>query len=368
MRVILRSVVSVTLLAVLTAGVVLSAQGVAAQTAPADPTRKSTVIQKVIVKVNGEVYTQAELEREQIQVLRDRDNRNRSPQDLNDEALRSVLGEITPDILINAIDELLMVQRGRELGAKFSDEYFKNFLDNVKKQNNLDDAGLKAAMAQQQMTMEELRQQAERAFLAQHVQRTEIPVQMTEQEAKSYYEAHRDEFMKPAMVTVRQLSVAAGDGDASTQIALATLKTATDRAAKGEDFAAIVKDLSQSGDKDQGGLIADVDISVINPTFRAEIEKVKVGEITAPIKTETGYIIFKLEARTKPEPLSYEQVRDQIAQRIFEERMDVETRKHIEKLRAQALIEWKDDGYKQMYERAVAAKKTAAKTGTGIRP
>ena len=42
--------------------------------------------------------------------------------------------------------------------------------------------------------------------------------------------------------------------------------------------------------------------------------------------------------------------------------MDVERRKHIEKLRTSALIEWKDEGYKQLYDQAMAARK-AAKSG-----
>ena len=36
--------------------------------------------------------------------------------------------------------------------------------------------------------------------------------------------------------------------------------------------------------------------------------------------------------------------------------MDGESKKFLEKLRTQALIEWKDEGYQQMYEKARSAK------------
>jgi parvulin-like peptidyl-prolyl isomerase len=330
----------------------------AAVTVAAQSTPKSTIIQKIIVKVNGEIFTQAELERLQIDELQQRARRQVTAQDLNnDAALRSALGEVTPGILVDAIDELLMVQRGRELGAKFSDEIFKNFIDNIKKQNNLDDAGLKTAMTQQGLTMEELRQNAERAFFVQHVQRQEIPVALTESEARAYHKAHPEEFLKPGTVTVRQISISLPDTSvAAEQAAQAKLKTIDERLGKGEDFARVVEDVSD-GDKTNGGLIADVELGVINPTFREALDKLKPGERTAPIKTDNAYVIFKLESRTESQPLPFDDVRDQILQKIYEERLDTETRKHIEKLRAQALIEWKDEGYKQMYERAMAERK-----------
>src|SRR5262245_37991706 len=64
---------------------------------------RTTVIQKILVKVNGEIFTQSELERLQIQTLQERVRRQVTPEDLtNDAKLRSALGEITPDLLIGA--------------------------------------------------------------------------------------------------------------------------------------------------------------------------------------------------------------------------------------------------------------------------
>ena len=346
--------VSAVLCVLLAAGVALppTVRAAAAQ-------EKSTIIQRIIVKVNGEIFTQSELEREQIAALRQRNRVVKSPQDLtSDESLRKILGEITPDILIEAIDEMLLVQRGREIGDKFSEETFKRAIEDIKKRNNLDDAGLAAAMKQEGITREDLRQQVERQYYVAQVQSKEIPVTLTEEEIRQYYKAHPQEFMKPATVTLRELRVSTASGG-DEAAALAKIKLATDRAAKGEDFAKIVGELSDSGTKSSGGLIENVSLDVISADFRAAIEKAKVGDITAPVKTEDGFVVFKIEARTPPLPIPIEEVQDQIAQKLFDERMGVETRRHIEKLRAQALIEWKDDGYKKLYEQRVAERKTA---------
>ena len=80
-------------------------------------------------------------------------------------------------------------------------------------------------------------------------------------------------------------------------------------------------------------------------------------------------MLFKLESRTEATPEPFDKVRDAITAKIYESRMDGENEKFLERLRTQALIEWKDDSYKQMYEKARAAKTTGAGTsGPGPRP
>lgn len=335
-----------------------------AQQAP--PSSKSSIIQKVIVKVNGEIFTQAELERMQIEMLQQRGNKFiQRPNELSNPELAKALGEITPGLLVDAIDDLLFVQRGRELGQKFTEEHYKRALEDIRKRNGLDEKGLETAMMQQGMTHEELRQQVERSYYSQQVENTELRVNLTEEEARQYYKAHPEEFVKPVTVTVREITVSADSSDASQAAAQAKLKTINERLAKGEDFAALAKELSDSSGKASGGLIEAVDVSVIDPAFRAEIEKLQPKQVSPPIKTGDSYIVFQLQTKTAAESLPLEEVKDRILQKIFNERMDVERRKHIEKLRGSALIEWKDDGYKQLYDQAMAARKTAK---TGNRP
>ena len=64
-------------------------------------------------------------------------------------------------------------------------------------------------MAQEGLTLDALRQQLERRYIIQAVQQREILGQhdMTEEEARQYYDKHPDEFMKPATVTLREILV-----------------------------------------------------------------------------------------------------------------------------------------------------------------
>ena len=45
--------------------------------------------------------------------------------------LRKALDEITPQIMVQVVDEMLVMQRGRELGYKLSDEQFASHMNGI---------------------------------------------------------------------------------------------------------------------------------------------------------------------------------------------------------------------------------------------
>ena len=53
----------------------------------------------------------------------------------------------------------------------------------------------------------------------------------------------------------------------------------------------------------------------------------------------------------------FEAVRNEVSLRVQNERGEVEMRKFVESLRSQAIIEWKDEDLKKMYEQYIAAQK-----------
>ena len=324
--------------------------------------------------MNGEILTQTEIEQLQIEALRQQ-NRQVTEKDLaTDAGLRTALAAITPGLLAEAVDELLLMQHGRELDIKFTDEQFKDSLDRIKQENKIDDKQLLAALQQEGLTLDELRQNFERTYMVQMVERREIMRNMTltEEETRQYYQAHPEEFMKPPAVTLREILVAVPvetvGGQASVNVAAdeaakEKIAAVRERALKGEDFLALINEVSQSGTKANGGLVGPVLVADLRPALGAMLEKLKPGEITEPIRSRNGYQIYKLETRTAAEPEVFEKVRNQIGQRIYESRLGTERKKFLDKLRVQALIEWKDENYKKLYEQGMAER---AKTGSGL--
>ncbi len=338
--------------------------------APAQP--QSVVLQKVLVKVNGAILTKTELEELQIETLRTENKRQLSQMDLqNDAKLREELIRITPEILSNAVDDLILIQRGRELGLRMTEEVFKNYVEGLKKDNQLDDAQFKVQLAQQGMTMEQLRKVIEKVYLRQGVMRRDVEprISITEEEAKQYYRAHTEEFMKPTMITVREISVLvpseARSGEqvvnvAVDEAALEKLKSARARALKGEDFAALVTEMSQSGSKANGGLIGPLNLAELAEGLQKILAPLKTGEIAEPIRTPAGYQLLKVELKDEATAQPFEVVRTDVSQKVQQDRGLVEMQKFVDSLRGQAIIEWKDEDLKKMYEQYRASQKKAS--------
>ena len=343
---------------------VLATQGAAA---PAQP--QSVVLQKVLVKVNGAIFTKTELEELQIETLRELNKRQLSQMDLqNDAKLREELIKITPELLSNAIDELIVTQRGRELGLRMNEEVFKNYIDVIKKENQFDDATFKQALAQQGMTMEQLRTRVEKMYLNRGVLDRDVTprISITEEEARQYYRAHPEEFMKPTMITVREISVLvpseARSGEqvvnvAADEAALEKVKSAKARALKGEDFASLVAELSQSGSKANGGLIGPLNLNELAEGLQKVLAPLKTGDIAEPIRTPVGYQLLKVEKKDDATVQPFEIVRADVSLKVQGQRQQVEMLKFVEALRAQAIIEWKDEDLRKMYEQYRAQQK-----------
>src|SRR5262245_15904108 len=96
---------------------------------------RAEVIEQVLVKVNGEIVSKSDFEQRITSSLARPEYANAK----TDLELQKAIGELTPDLILEAVDELLLIQRGRELNYALGDAQFKDILENIKKQNNLTD-------------------------------------------------------------------------------------------------------------------------------------------------------------------------------------------------------------------------------------
>ena len=325
---------------------------------------RGEIIEQVLVKVNGDIITKTELESRQVRVIRDRMQGQVNPESLkNDDTLKKMLAEVTPALIVNAIDEILLLQHGREMGLKLGDDQFKQVVANIRKEQGLtDDVKFQQALAQENMTMEDLRRQLERQMLIEQVQRQEVgsKLNITEEEARQYYARHPAEFTEAASITLREIFVevpaaeggvnVAKDDEARTKITAVRA-----RALKGEDFAKLAAEASDSPSKANGGLIGPFNRNDLSPQLQHTIDNMKPGDVTEPLRTTRGYQIFKLETLKGAELQPFDSVRDLISDKVAAARTQTEMRRFLSRLRAQALIEWKNDELRKAYEKQVAS-------------
>jgi peptidyl-prolyl cis-trans isomerase SurA len=327
---------------------------------------RAEVIEQVLVKVNGDIITKTELESRQIAAIRQRMNQDVDSSSLkNDEQLKKVLAEVTPRILVEAIDELLMVQLAKERGYRLRDEQFREWLSALRKEQNLEDeAKFQAALKQEGMAIDDLRKNVERQFMISQVQRDEVgsKLTITEQEALQYYSGHPQEFTEPANVTLREILIetpaATQQGQAGINVAQedearARATAIRNRLLAGEDFGKVAGEVSAAPSKSTGGLVGPINVTELSESLQQLLKTMKPGQVTQPIRVARGYQILKLETLKESAVQPFDEVRDLVAERVHGDRQRQEVRKFLTRVRGQAIIEWKNAELKKAYDQLI---------------
>ena len=320
---------------------------------------RAEIIEQVLVKVNGEIFTKTDLEQRQVQALRQRGQQIDLKADAANQQLRKALDEITPQIMVDVVNEMLVVQRGRELGYSLSNEQFTGIVDNIKKENKIEtEEAFQAALKAEGMSMSDLRRNLERSMIRQKVEQNEVlsKIGISETEAKSYYDTHMNEFTTPPSVTLREILIAVqsdnrGVNVGAEEAAKTRIEELRAQVTSGQQpFEKLASEVSESPSKANAGLIGPLSVLDLSPELRKLVESMKPGDVSQPIRTSRGFQLFKLESKTDTHTMPFEQAKEQIGERVFTDKRKGEYMKYLEKLRAQAIIEWKNEDVKRAFD------------------
>lgn len=325
------------------------------------------ILEQVLVKVNGEIVTQTEFHRIQLVALRELQNQPDAGR-LSDTELSKTLAQVTPQAIVTVIDEMLLMQRATELGLAVTDAQFNQVLESIRKDNKIEsEAAFEAALKSEGMTLAQLRQMLSKRMLIGQVQQREIGsrIDVTEAEERAYYDSHLSEFATTPSVTLREIQVNATADPVKKVPSVGALDEAREKAAairerivKGESFEKVAAEVSDAPSKANGGLIGPISRDEMNEDLLKLIAKMKTGDITPVANTATGAQFFQLQSSIESTTLPFESARARVADRLTSEKMDGEFKKYMARLRAQAIIEWKNDDLRKAWEIGIAAAPT----------
>ena len=108
------------------------------------------------------------------------------------------------------------------------------------------------------------------------------------------------------------------------------------------------------------GAMVAISLSDLSPDLQKLLESMKQGDITQPLRGAKGYQLLKLETATTSETKPFEEAREDISNRVFTDKRTDEFEKYLQKLRTQAIIEWKNQDVKKAYDQGLAAPRQTA--------
>ena len=290
---------------------------------------RAEIMERVIVKVNGDIITLSDFEARQVMAIQ--------AAGIGQDKIESYLRDHNAKILQEAVDDLLIVQRADELEIHLPPEAVKGVIENIKKENHITtDDELREQLRREGMTFDDLKRNISQTYLKRAVLQRELErkVAPTEDDIKSYYEAHKDEYTWPATVHLQEIRIKADTPDAKAK----AVEVVT-RARAGEDFAELARSFSEPSSAN--GDLGIVSLKELSPAVQKAAAPLQVGEVSDPIGSPDGFHVFKLIARSEATVTPLDEVRNKIRNQLMDVKGNEAYDKYVEELRKNAIIDVK---------------------------
>ncbi len=300
-----------------------------------------TVVDEIVCKVNGDIISRTELQKDR----KDAEAELRR-QGLAGERLQEAVDNAAKNLLRERIDRLLLVQKGKELDLKVDAEVNKQLAD-IQRRANIADPEKFQQFVHDQLGMpyEDYKSELKNGLLTQHVIRQEVSSKLPvkREELEQYYNTHKDEFQRKERVFLREILVSTQGKDASgIAVAEKKAKDLVARARKGEKFPEMAQVNSDNPvSSAQGGDIGTFEKGQLRPEIEAAVWNQPRGYVTDPIKIANGFEIIKVDDHQKAGLADFEEVQNEVTDKVLSPRMDAAIRAYLTQLRMEAFLEIK---------------------------
>jgi peptidyl-prolyl cis-trans isomerase SurA len=299
---------------------------------------KGAVVEEIVARVNNQIITLSDYHKAD-DTLRGEiaQDCEKCPQSRMDEQYK----DRQKDLLRDLIDQQLLVERGKDMGLSVDTDIVKR-LDDVRKQNNLatlDD--LQKAVESSGVGWDDYKKQIGDSILTQKVIGQEVGQRMniTSDEVKQYYEAHKEDFVRPEQVQLGEIFLTT-DGKSPDEIA--AIRTKADdlhnRVLKGEDFVEIAKRYSDGTTAKEGGDLGVFGRGQLAPSLEAAVFDKERNHVTDVIQTKTGFEILKVVDHFDAGQQPLEKVENEIQNKLYNERMQPALREYLAQLREESYV------------------------------
>ncbi|MBI5084884.1 MAG: peptidylprolyl isomerase, partial [Acidobacteria bacterium] len=262
------------------------------------PAADVTTVEQIIAKVNGDIITRSDMDRARREMEAQLKQRGATPQQIA-EAMQQ--GE--KDALRERIDNLLLVQRGKELNINVDSEVTK-YLAQIQLENKIAEPDKFQQWIREQtgMTFEDFKQEVKNGILTQRVVGQEVysKVNIPREDIVAYYEKNKATFLRKERIFLREILISTQDkDDAGKAAAEKKAKDLVARARRNERFADLVRDNSEGLTAKQGGVLDPYEKNVLNPAIEKLVWDRAKGYVTDPIKLDAGWLILRVDDHQK---------------------------------------------------------------------
>jgi peptidyl-prolyl cis-trans isomerase SurA len=214
------------------------------------------------------------------------------------------------------IDERVLVTYARDSGEKVDDAELERAVANVAAQNQISLVELRERLARQGIDFQRFRRNIRDQILVERVREREVAgrIRVTEAEIDAFLEKRRAETGTATTYNIAQILITVPEGASDAVVAerRARAEAAQARVRGGEAFEIVAREVSEDGNRAQGGVIGARPADRLPDVFMEVVRPMTSGEVaTQLLRTGAGFHLLKLVEKREAEAFTVQQTRAQ---------------------------------------------------------
>ena len=247
----------------------------------------------IVAIVNQELVTAVEVSR---RIARAQEDASRSGTRLPAEE------ELRRQVVDALIEERVILTYARENGGKVDDVELDRAVQTVAAQNQLNVEQLRERLAAEGIDLVRFRANLRDQLLVERTREREVyqRIRLTDSDVEDYLERQRRTAAADAPLNLAQILVSVPDGASEAVVAerRRVAESALARVRAGEAFDVVARQVSEDGNREQGGEIGPRPASRLPDLFVEATRNLKVGEVTAaPVRSAVAFHVLKVLSR-----------------------------------------------------------------------
>ena len=288
-----------------------------------------------VAVINGVVITQAHFDKE-LKVHLERVSRQ--GKQISEEQITA----LKKDVLEGLIEREILYQESQKAGIKIDDQKVNDQMAGIRKRFPNEEE-FKKALASMGLTEEEVRTQIQRGLAIRGLidQKVANKIVVTDEETKAYYDGNPQLFKQPEQVKASHIliKVEPTADDATKAAARKKIEDIRKKLTDGGDFAELAKEYSEGPSAPKGGDLGYFRRGQMVKAFDDTAFSMKINEVSGLVETRFGYHLIKVYDKKPEQTLAYADVKDKIAQRLKQEKIEKDAIAYAENLKKDAKIE-----------------------------
>ncbi len=287
---------------------------------------QAATVNEIVAVVNGEAITRYELQQEM--------QNSPAQSAMGSMGLQTGKnGERERKVLRSMINERLFVQEAKRLGISVPDEVVRSRLERIRQENGLSREELEEYLQERGRNLDQFKERIRRKIKINRLLSSMVrqKVVLTEEEIRSYYKEHKNDFLPPSEV---ELSVILMQDRQELKALRAQIR-------QGElAFSQAARRHSVGPNAEEGGDMGAVAFDDLNKQLRNIVRELEPEQVSRVFPFRNAYGLVRLETmQSSRGEEAFSRVRDEVRQEAYSRKVRQRFKEYVDKLRSKAVID-----------------------------